>query len=157
MQTEGGVSDKPSQNRKRKLVDDDISSGKKKLQKTIKGLSKTKLRYCVVKESSSTTLGLLTFVDVICQLMKRRLLKKIQDKEQKMLLLMQLSDEQRSLVESVLSELRNDVVRESNNAIAVREGNQPGQPPKTWAWELLNDNRELIMTIFIEFMKVNTM
>ena len=155
MQTEGDVSDKPSQNRKRKLVDDDTSSGKKKLQRT--GLSKTKLRYCVVKESSSTTLGLLTFVDVICQLMKRRLLKKLQDKEQKMLLLMQLSDEQRSLVESVLSELRNDVVRESNNAIAVREGNQPGHPPKTWAWELLNDNRELIMSIFIEFMKENTM
>ena len=105
------MSDKPSQNRKRKLVDDDTSSGKKKLQRT--GLSKTKLRYCVVKESSSTTLGLLTFVDVICQLMKRRLLKKLQDKEQKMLLLMQLSDEQRSLVESVLSELRSDVVRES--------------------------------------------
>ena len=149
------MSDKPSQNRKRKLVDDDTSSGKKKLQRT--GLSKTKLRYCVVKESSSTTLGLLTFVDVICQLMKRRLLKKLQDKEQKMLLLMQLSDEQRSLVESVLSELRNDVVRESNNAIAVREGNQPGHPLKTWAWELLNDNRELIMSIFIEFMKENTM
>ena len=157
MQTEGNVSDKPRQNRKRKLMDADTSSGKKKLQRVTKGVLKTTLRYGVVKESSSTTLGLLTFADVICQLVKKRLLEKLHDKEQKMLLLMQLSDEQRSLIESVLSELRNDVVRESNNAIAVREGNQPGHPSKTWAWELLNDNRELIMTIFFEFMKLNTM
>ena len=150
-QTGNGVTDKSIQSRKRKLVDDDASSGKKKV---LNGLSKNPPIYRVVKENSSSTLGLLTFADVICQLMKRRLLKKLQDKEQKMMLLKRLSDKQHSLLEYVLSELRSDVVRESNNAIAMRKGNQP-QPRdsnETWARKLLNDNQELIMGIFIEFM-----
>ena len=119
-----------------------------------KKVRRDSIRYKLVKKSSTSTLGILSFFDFICQVGKETLLEKLQDREQKSILLEQFTTEQLLLMESVLSELRCDVVRESNDVIAIREGKIRKEPVKSkkWAKKVLSDNRELVMNIFMEFL-----
>ena len=134
--------------RKRNADDTNADSSKK-----VRGDS---IRYKLVKKTSTSTSGILSFFDFICQVGKERLLEKLQDREQKLLLLEQLTVDQLLLMDTILSELRCDVVRECNEAIAIREGKirKESVKGKTWAKKVLSDNSELIMSIFIEFLKL---
>ena len=137
-----------SKKRKRNADDANAHSGKK--------VRRDSIRYKLVKKTSTSTSGILSFFDFICQVGKERLLEKLHDRDHKLLLLEQLTFDQLLLIDTVLSELRCDVVRESNEAIAIREGKIPkgAVKGKTWAKKVLSDNREHIMSIFIEFLKL---